>query len=73
MFPFASFRVQAKKWTEAELNECYRYIRDRAPILIHVNLDKVLSFLLKDTHYRNQFETGTSGKQQEEAITKKQN
>ena len=36
-------------------------MRSAAPIIIHINLDKVLQFLVKDTHYRNQFETGTSG------------
>lgn len=36
-------------------------MRSAAPIIIHINLDKVLRFLVKDTHYRNQFETGTSG------------
>lgn len=34
------------------------YIRDRAPIIIHVNLDGITRFLCKDTHYRNCFEVG---------------
>ena len=38
-----------------------QWVRSAAPIIIHINLDKVLQFLVKDTHYRNQFETGTSG------------
>eukprot|EP00401_Gymnodinium_catenatum_P063094 CAMPEP_0117474320 /NCGR_PEP_ID=MMETSP0784-20121206/9224_1 /TAXON_ID=39447 /ORGANISM="" /LENGTH=629 /DNA_ID=CAMNT_0005268543 /DNA_START=14 /DNA_END=1899 /DNA_ORIENTATION=+ len=37
------------------------WIRELAPILIHVNLDKMLQFIESDTHYRNQFETQTSG------------
>eukprot|EP00697_Spironema_sp_BW2_P005344 gnl/Spiro4/17451_TR9283_c0_g2_i1.p1 gnl/Spiro4/17451_TR9283_c0_g2~~gnl/Spiro4/17451_TR9283_c0_g2_i1.p1 ORF type:complete len:648 (+),score=226.29 gnl/Spiro4/17451_TR9283_c0_g2_i1:88-2031(+) len=37
-----------------------RYIRDKAPITIHVSHDVIINFLLKDTHYRNQFETNTS-------------
>ena len=32
-----------------------------APIIIHLNLDKCLHFLVKDTHYRNLFETGKGG------------
>ena len=33
-----------------------QWIRQDAPIIIHVNLDNVLWFLVKDTHYRNLFE-----------------
>ena len=32
----------------------------RARIVVHVHADTVLEYLAKDTHYRNQFETGTS-------------
>lgn len=38
-----------------------RYIRDEAPVIIHFKMDNILKFLVKDTHYRNQFETNTSG------------
>lgn len=37
------------------------WIRELAPILVHVNLDKMMGFMEKDTHYRNQFETASSG------------
>merc|ERR1719408_293499 len=37
------------------------WIRELSPILIHIDLDKVGDFLKTDTHYRNQFETNTSG------------
>merc|ERR1719487_1564972 len=37
------------------------WIRELAPILLHINLDKIMEFLESDTHYRNQFETATSG------------
>ena len=37
------------------------FIRDRAQLIIHVNLGSALKFLARDTHYRNQFETNTSG------------
>ena len=35
------------------------WVKMNAPIIIHVHLDRVLDFLLKDTHYRNLFETHT--------------
>jgi hypothetical protein len=38
-----------------------RWIRTDAPIIIHVNLSRCLEFLVKDTHYRNLFETGKGG------------
>ena len=38
-----------------------QWVCSAAPIIIHVNLDRVLKFLVDDTHYRNRFETGTSG------------
>lgn len=37
------------------------WIRELAPVIIHVNMDKMVQFLESDTHYRNQFETNTSG------------
>eukprot|EP00542_Grammatophora_oceanica_P018171 CAMPEP_0194049162 /NCGR_PEP_ID=MMETSP0009_2-20130614/29874_1 /TAXON_ID=210454 /ORGANISM="Grammatophora oceanica, Strain CCMP 410" /LENGTH=455 /DNA_ID=CAMNT_0038695247 /DNA_START=460 /DNA_END=1827 /DNA_ORIENTATION=+ len=43
-----------------ELDRCLEYIRDDAPIVIHLK-QKTLSKLTKDTHFRSLFETGTSG------------
>ena len=37
------------------------YIRERAPLIVHVNLHKYGALLAADTRYRNQFETRTSG------------
>mmetsp|Transcript_78712 Transcript_78712/g.205281 ORF Transcript_78712/g.205281 Transcript_78712/m.205281 type:complete len:623 (-) Transcript_78712:159-2027(-) len=37
------------------------WIRELAPIIVHINMDKMLQFMETDTHYRNQFETKTSG------------
>eukprot|EP00411_Alexandrium_monilatum_P009719 CAMPEP_0175316642 /NCGR_PEP_ID=MMETSP0093-20121207/69518_1 /TAXON_ID=311494 /ORGANISM="Alexandrium monilatum, Strain CCMP3105" /LENGTH=275 /DNA_ID=CAMNT_0016613413 /DNA_START=1 /DNA_END=825 /DNA_ORIENTATION=- len=34
---------------------------DLAPIIVHVELGRIGPFLLGDTHYRNQFETQTTG------------
>ena len=42
------------------LHRVLLWVRHEAPIIIHISLDRVLHFLVKDTHYRNQFETGTS-------------
>jgi len=36
------------------------WVRDLAPIIVHVDLDVVGEFLETDTHYRNQFETSSS-------------
>jgi len=44
-----------------ELKLMEHYIEHIAPLTIHVNLQKVLKFFLKDNKYRNQFETRTSG------------
>jgi Ca2+-binding EF-hand superfamily protein len=37
------------------------WIRELAPILLHIDIVKMLPHMEKDTHYRNQFETKTSG------------
>ncbi|CAK9075454.1 unnamed protein product [Durusdinium trenchii] len=42
------------------LGKVLTYIRDEAPIVIHTDLSKRLGAFSKDTHYRNQFETGTT-------------
>lgn len=47
-------------WEEGDLRTVLKYIRDKAPIIIHVDLSTVLKYFLKDTHYRNQFETNKS-------------
>ena len=43
------------------LHRTLQWVRSASPIIIHINLDRVLQFLVEDTHYRNRFETGTSG------------
>jgi len=42
------------------LDRCLQYIKDDAPIIIHLT-EQTLQLLVKDTHYRNLFETKTSG------------
>eukprot|EP00927_Polykrikos_kofoidii_P027710 TRINITY_DN24286_c0_g1_i2.p1 TRINITY_DN24286_c0_g1~~TRINITY_DN24286_c0_g1_i2.p1 ORF type:complete len:633 (+),score=109.24 TRINITY_DN24286_c0_g1_i2:119-2017(+) len=46
---------------EDELWLTLAWIRELAPVIVHINVDKMLKFLQSDTHYRNQFETATSG------------
>lgn len=48
-------------YTEDDMERALQWVRREAPIIIHLNLDRVLHFLVEDTHYRNQFETSTSG------------
>ncbi|RMX50270.1 hypothetical protein pdam_00018200, partial [Pocillopora damicornis] len=54
-------RVKRLGYSENDLKRTLQWVRSAAPIIIHVNLDRVLKFLVDDTHYRNRFETGTSG------------
>ena len=53
-------RAKSQGFSPEVLQQCLDYIRDDAPIVIHV-AEKTLSLLVKDTHYRNLFETNTSG------------
>jgi hypothetical protein len=55
-------RIEKLKFTEAQLKRALKYIRDEAPIIIHVKLDQDgrLDKMMKDPFYRNQFETKTS-------------
>ncbi|CAE7508788.1 KEA2 [Symbiodinium pilosum] len=46
---------------ETDLWMTLAWIREMAPIIVHVQLDKMIKFMESDTHYRNQFETATSG------------
>lgn len=43
-----------------DLNNLQFYIENYAPIIIHIHITKHMQFFVKDTHYRNQFETGKS-------------
>mmetsp|Transcript_16236 Transcript_16236/g.28362 ORF Transcript_16236/g.28362 Transcript_16236/m.28362 type:complete len:656 (-) Transcript_16236:95-2062(-) len=58
--PGLQTRFQQLGKTDTDLWMCLSWIRELAPILVHLNLDKVGEFLLEDSHYRNQFETNTS-------------
>lgn len=59
--PAVQNRVAKLGYSDSDLWMTLAWIRELAPIIVHVNLDKILQFMEGDTHYRNQFETGTSG------------
>ena len=48
-------------YSEQDLNRMQTYIAEEAPINIHFNLSKSFQHFVKDTCYRNLFETNTSG------------
>jgi len=54
-------RVKKLGYTDTDLHMVLAWIRELAPIIVHINLDKVGKFFVEDSHYRNQFETNTSG------------
>jgi len=53
-------RLKSWGYAQHELMQVLRYIRDEAPIIIHVDLATRLDWLERDTHYRNQFETNST-------------
>jgi len=59
--PLLQRKVQKLGYSDNDLWMTLAYIRELAPILVHVNLTKMMQFMEKDTHYRNQFETRSSG------------
>ena len=40
---------------------CLDFVRSRAPLVVHFKAEALLPLLAADSHYRNQFETNTSG------------
>eukprot|EP00930_Biecheleria_cincta_P100161 TRINITY_DN91776_c0_g1_i1.p1 TRINITY_DN91776_c0_g1~~TRINITY_DN91776_c0_g1_i1.p1 ORF type:complete len:632 (+),score=108.65 TRINITY_DN91776_c0_g1_i1:34-1896(+) len=54
-------RVTRLGFKEDDLWLTLAWIRELAPVIVHLNLDKMLQFMERDTHYRNQFETASSG------------
>eukprot|EP00931_Biecheleriopsis_adriatica_P053888 TRINITY_DN3164_c0_g1_i1.p1 TRINITY_DN3164_c0_g1~~TRINITY_DN3164_c0_g1_i1.p1 ORF type:complete len:585 (+),score=144.75 TRINITY_DN3164_c0_g1_i1:45-1799(+) len=47
-------------FTEVDLHMALAWVRELAPIIIHIKLDKLGDLFAADTHYRNQFETNSS-------------
>jgi len=50
-------RLQRLGYPEGSLSRVLEYIKDEAPIIVHIDLEKRIDRLAQDTHYRNQFET----------------
>mmetsp|Transcript_120811 Transcript_120811/g.188675 ORF Transcript_120811/g.188675 Transcript_120811/m.188675 type:complete len:895 (-) Transcript_120811:344-3028(-) len=59
--PEVKKRVQNMGFEEDKLWMTLAFVRELAPAIIHVDLDHIVDYLLRDTHYRNQFETNSSG------------
>lgn len=55
------WRMKALGFSKQDLWMTLQWIREEAPIIIQVNLDKFCAALNVDSHYRNQFETGLTG------------
>jgi len=54
-------RVKKLGSTDNDLWMTLAWVRELAPIILHLNPVKMIEHLEKDTHYRNQFETASSG------------
>jgi len=48
-------------FTELDFIRTLEWVREQAPLIIHINLDKCCALVAKDTHYRNLFEVHISG------------
>jgi len=61
-YPKVQQRIVSLGYKTEDLDNCLAYIRNEAPIIIHLN-EQCLSFLAApgETHYRNLFEVNTSG------------
>jgi hypothetical protein len=54
-------RVRSLGFTDVDLHMALAWVRELSPMIVHVNMEKLGDFFMKDTHYRNQFETNSSG------------
>jgi hypothetical protein len=68
--PALERRVQDLGFSGEALHRCLQYIRNDAPIIIHLT-EFALNELVKDTHYRSLFETGTSGGSKQRSARRK--
>lgn len=58
--PALQRRVAQLGFKDMDLWTTLSWVRDFAPLIVHIHFDKMCKFLLEDTHYRSQFETGSS-------------
>ena len=56
-----SNRLRGLGYTPADMVACLRYIRDDAPLIIHISIARIKEALRTDTHYRSQFEVLATG------------
>lgn len=54
-------RVKGLGFQDSDLWMTLAWIREMAPIIVHLDLSKMMQWFESDTHYRNQFETSSSG------------
>jgi len=48
-------------YTKEDFDKTIDFVKKHVPIVVHVNLDKTLDFIINDDHLRNRFETNSSG------------
>jgi len=53
-------RVKQLGFKDMDLWTTLSWVRDFAPVIVHFHFDRMVQFLKNDTHYRSQFETGSS-------------
>eukprot|EP00930_Biecheleria_cincta_P043238 TRINITY_DN29706_c0_g1_i1.p1 TRINITY_DN29706_c0_g1~~TRINITY_DN29706_c0_g1_i1.p1 ORF type:complete len:600 (-),score=152.74 TRINITY_DN29706_c0_g1_i1:40-1839(-) len=58
--PLLQKRFEGLGYSSSDMWMTLAWIRELAPVTLHIDLDKITPFLLSDTHYRNQFETSSS-------------
>jgi len=59
--PAQEERATKLGFSELDFTRTLEWVREQAPLIIHLNLDKRCEQVAKDTHYRNLFEVRTSG------------
>ena len=53
-------RIRDLGYTLKDIEAVHHYIENYAPIIVHIHASRYMGLFVKDTHYRNQFETNTS-------------
>eukprot|EP00927_Polykrikos_kofoidii_P083680 TRINITY_DN8628_c0_g1_i5.p1 TRINITY_DN8628_c0_g1~~TRINITY_DN8628_c0_g1_i5.p1 ORF type:complete len:847 (+),score=155.43 TRINITY_DN8628_c0_g1_i5:85-2625(+) len=65
--PRLNLRAQMHGFLEEDVTQALNWIRDSAPIVVHLDLQEVGTFLIADSVYRNQIETKSSSGQYDPA------
>lgn len=58
--PLLLKRIMRMGYKASDLEALHHYLENYAPIIVHIHVSRYMDFFVKDTHYRNQFETSTS-------------